>query len=90
MIRIGRIIRFAFYSLIAFLFATVEQLPARFFIAAITVIAIYAGIDILSKKFLKAPIHAAAIIIILVMMLGLKSIFLVALLFFMLMVDVFL
>ncbi|GEM_PF-7108243 len=90
MIRIGNIIKFSVYSLITLLFATVQQLPARFFIAAIAVIAIYAGVDMAKKKFLKLPVYAVAIILILAMMLGLKSIFLVALLFFILMVDVFL
>lgn len=87
---IGKIVKFAFYSLVAVLFAAVEKLPARFFIAVIAVIAVYAALDIVAKNFLKIPIYAAAIIIILVMMLGLKSIYLVALMFFMMMVDVFL
>lgn len=90
MIRIGKIVKFAFYSLVAVLFVAVEQLPARFFIAAIAVIAVYSAFDIVAKNFLKIPIYTAAIIIILVMMLGLKSIYLVALMFFILMVDVFL
>ena len=90
MMRIGKIIRLLFYSLIALLFATVQQLPARFLIAAIAVIAVYAGVDVMKKKFLKLPVYVVAIILILAMMLGFKSMFLVALLFFILMVDVFL